>query len=188
MRTEEIDACESSVDLQTLSQRLAAFVADANAPCMQTARSTIVHSFCRGASTDGQAHDQHIGCWMWTYKQQNVHERLMLALSKRLVALVADAAAIYMHTARLATVYSLFVWRRKPRRPSARSTHQRVAMQAAVRTREINACESSVDLQNRSQRLAALVADAVAHCMHTARLVIVQRWLLKMRKRRRPSV
>eukprot|EP00965_Chrysotila_dentata_P137120 4535416-Pleurochrysis_carterae.AAC.2 len=60
-------------------------------------------------------------------------------------------------------------------------------MQAAVRTQEINACESLVDLQTLSQRLPALVADAAAIYMHTARLAIVHSWFVQRRQQRRPS-
>eukprot|EP00965_Chrysotila_dentata_P145734 4814328-Pleurochrysis_carterae.AAC.2 len=51
-----------------------------------------------------------------------------------------------------------------------RMINLRVAVQAAVRTREIDACESLVDLQTLSQRLAALVANlrvAVQAAMRT---------------------
>eukprot|EP00965_Chrysotila_dentata_P130520 4315030-Pleurochrysis_carterae.AAC.1 len=70
--TMENDACKSLVDLQTLSQRLAALVADALTICMQMA------GYCRGVSNDGQEHDHYIGSVVWTYKQRCVHERLML--------------------------------------------------------------------------------------------------------------
>eukprot|EP00965_Chrysotila_dentata_P223122 6193396-Pleurochrysis_carterae.AAC.2 len=43
-------------------------------------------------------------------------------------------------------------------------------METAVRTSEMDACESLVHLQTLRQRLAALVADAVVACMQTARL------------------
>eukprot|EP00965_Chrysotila_dentata_P260348 6213873-Pleurochrysis_carterae.AAC.3 len=80
------------------------------------------------------------------------------ALSQRPAALVADAAAICMHRAALAM--------------AAVRTRE---LDSCDRTRKIDACESLVDLQTLSQRLAACVADANAPCMQTAPLRIVQR-------------
>eukprot|EP00965_Chrysotila_dentata_P165832 5474931-Pleurochrysis_carterae.AAC.1 len=54
----------------------------------------------------------------------------------------------------------------------------RMALQAAVRTTKVDACESLVDLQTLSQSLAALVADIAAIYMHIARLAIVHSWLV----------
>eukprot|EP00965_Chrysotila_dentata_P077172 2547850-Pleurochrysis_carterae.AAC.1 len=54
------------------------------------------------------------------------------------------------------------------------SSHAYMQASAAVRTREIDACESLVERQTLSQRLAALVADAATPCMQTARMAIVR--------------
>eukprot|EP00965_Chrysotila_dentata_P016722 554723-Pleurochrysis_carterae.AAC.1 len=41
--------------------------------CTQLDWKLFTAGLCRGASTEGQAHDQYIGSWVWTYKQQHVH-------------------------------------------------------------------------------------------------------------------
>eukprot|EP00965_Chrysotila_dentata_P057127 1895407-Pleurochrysis_carterae.AAC.1 len=63
--------CESLVDLETLSQRLPALVADEAAVCMQTIRSSVCTARgCRSACTTGEAQHQQIESYAWALRQR----------------------------------------------------------------------------------------------------------------------